>query len=116
MFKVNLSTPFILTTSLGGRFSYYPHCTEEEAEPLRGYYFPRPHWYRVSGFESILWLFFFLCLAMPCSMQDLSSPIRAGTHAAQWVWKHRLCGSTVLTTGLPGKSPNLHFKELDCPS
>lgn len=36
--------PFILTTALGGRFSYYPHCIEEETEALRGYYFPRSHW------------------------------------------------------------------------
>ena len=88
MFKVNLSTPFILTTSLGGRFSYYPHCTEEEAEPLRGYYFPRPHWYRVSGFESILWLFFFFvwpCLAA-CRILVPQSGLEPTLHSG--------CGST----------------------
>ena len=95
MFKVNLSTPFILTTSLGGRFSYYPHCTEEEAEPLRGYYFPRPHWYRVSGFESILWLFFFFvwpCLAacrILVPQSGLEPRCTVGVEA-QTVWKHRL--------------------------
>ena len=107
MLEVNLSALFILTTTLGGRFSYYPHCTEEEAEPLRGYYFPRPRWYRDLNLYS--GCFYFVCLAMPCSMQDPRSPIRAGTHAA-------CSGRTVLTTGQPGKSPNLHFKELDCPS
>lgn len=107
MLKVDLSAPFILTTTLGGRFSYYPHCTEAEAEPLRGYYFPRPRWYRVQGFESILWVFLFVwpCLAA-CRILVPQSGLEPMLPAVE--------GQS--TTGQPGKSPNLHFKELDCPS
>lgn len=38
----------------GRLISYYSHCTGEETEALRGYYFPRPHWYVALGFESTL--------------------------------------------------------------
>ena len=51
---------------------------------------------------------FFFFLAVPRSMQDLSSLTRDGTRAPLQ-WKHR-----VLTTGPPGNSPNFSFLELKC--
>ena len=50
-------------------------------------------------FVLLLLLLFFLILAMPRSMQDLSSPTRDWTHALPLHWQR-----SVLTTGPPGKS------------